>query len=113
MAPTVPGWLVWLPRATLAQGRGRRRSTPTRAPPRSHGSAPSPPITPVGPACHYASGGVRTDLWGRSDLPGLYATGEAACSGVHGAATPDRCSSALTRHAALFVGLFLWLAFGR
>ena len=40
---------------------------------------------PVAPACHYASGGVRTDLWGRTDVPGLYATGEAACSGVHGA----------------------------
>ena len=42
-------------------------------------------LIPVAPACHYASGGVRTDLWGRSTVPGLYATGEAACSGVHGA----------------------------
>ena len=37
------------------------------------------------PACHYASGGVRTDLSGESTLPGLYACGEAACTGVHGA----------------------------
>ncbi|MCW2758440.1 MAG: aspartate oxidase, partial [Nocardioidaceae bacterium] len=37
------------------------------------------------PACHYASGGVATDLDGQSSLPGLFATGEVACSGVHGA----------------------------
>ena len=52
---------------------------------RSYGVDPVTELIPVAPACHYASGGVRTDLWGRSDLPGLYATGEVACSGVHGA----------------------------
>ncbi|WP_341230734.1 L-aspartate oxidase [Nocardioides salarius] len=52
---------------------------------RSHGVDPVTDPIPVAPACHYASGGVRTDVWGRSDVPGLYATGEAACSGVHGA----------------------------
>ncbi len=40
---------------------------------------------PVSPASHYIMGGVRTDLWGRSTLPGLYAAGEVACTGVHGA----------------------------
>jgi len=40
---------------------------------------------PVGPAAHYLMGGVETDLWGRTTLPALYAAGEAACTGVHGA----------------------------
>jgi L-aspartate oxidase len=40
---------------------------------------------PVGPAAHYLMGGIETDAWGRSSLPGLFAAGEAACTGVHGA----------------------------
>jgi L-aspartate oxidase len=40
---------------------------------------------PVGPAAHYIMGGIDTDAWGRTSLPGLYAAGEAACTGVHGA----------------------------
>jgi L-aspartate oxidase len=42
-------------------------------------------LIPVRPAAHYLMGGIRTDLFGRSTLPGLYAAGEAACTGVHGA----------------------------
>jgi L-aspartate oxidase len=42
-------------------------------------------LIPIRPAAHYAMGGVRTDLEGRTTLPGLYAAGECACTGVHGA----------------------------
>jgi L-aspartate oxidase len=42
-------------------------------------------LIPVRPAAHYLMGGVKTDISGRTSLPGLYAAGEAACSGVHGA----------------------------
>jgi L-aspartate oxidase len=40
---------------------------------------------PVAPAAHYCMGGVRIDTWGRTDVAGLYAAGEVACSGVQGA----------------------------
>jgi L-aspartate oxidase len=40
---------------------------------------------PVGPSAHYAMGRIATDLRGRTSLPGLYAAGEVACTGVHGA----------------------------
>ncbi|HEX8889018.1 MAG TPA: L-aspartate oxidase [Pyrinomonadaceae bacterium] len=42
-------------------------------------------LLPVSPASHYCMGGVRTDLEGRTSLRGLYAAGEVACTGVHGA----------------------------
>ncbi|MET0449844.1 MAG: L-aspartate oxidase [Aeromicrobium sp.] len=40
---------------------------------------------PVAPAAHYYMGGIRTDAWGRTSVPGLYAVGEVACNGLHGA----------------------------
>lgn len=40
---------------------------------------------PVAPCAHFMMGGVRTDTWGRTSIPGLYAAGEVACNGVHGA----------------------------
>jgi len=42
-------------------------------------------LIPVRPAAHFLMGGIKTDLTGRSSLPALYAAGEAACTGVHGA----------------------------
>ncbi|MDQ2832506.1 MAG: L-aspartate oxidase [Acidobacteriota bacterium] len=42
-------------------------------------------LIPVRPAAHYLMGGVLSDVHGRTTLPGLYAAGEAACTGVHGA----------------------------
>ncbi|TMC94440.1 MAG: FAD-binding protein, partial [Chloroflexi bacterium] len=42
-------------------------------------------LLPVAPAAHYCMGGVMVDTYGRSTLPGLYAVGEVACTGVHGA----------------------------
>ncbi|MFF5208427.1 L-aspartate oxidase [Streptosporangium sp. NPDC000396] len=50
-----------------------------------HGVDPVTQPIPVAPAAHYASGGVRVDLYGRTGVPGLYACGEVACTGVHGA----------------------------
>ena len=52
---------------------------------RELGFDPATELLPVAPAQHYASGGVRTDLRGRSSLEGLYACGETSCTGVHGA----------------------------
>jgi L-aspartate oxidase len=50
-----------------------------------HGLDLAHDLIPVRPAAHYLMGGVRTDVDGRTSLPGLYAAGEVACTGVHGA----------------------------
>ena len=41
-------------------------------------------LVPIVPAAHYMCGGVFTDLWGQTNIAGLYALGETACTGVHG-----------------------------
>jgi L-aspartate oxidase len=49
------------------------------------GLDPARDLLPVAPAAHYTMGGIATDLDGRSSLPALYAVGECACTGLHGA----------------------------
>ena len=76
---------MWLDARHLGAAFWEHRFPTILATCRSHGVDPVTELIPVAPAQHYASGGVATDLWGRSGVPGLYATGEVACSGVHGA----------------------------
>ncbi len=74
---------VWLD-ATAIPGFADRFPTIWRLV-RGVGLDPTHDFLPVAPAAHYLSGGIVADLDGASNLPGLWACGEAACSGVHGA----------------------------
>ena len=76
---------VWLDARHFGPARWAERFPTILAKCRQHGIDPVRDLIPVVPACHYASGGVKTDLVGRATIPGLYACGEVACSGVHGA----------------------------
>lgn len=51
----------------------------------SYGIDISKDCIPVAPSQHYSMGGIRTDEWGRTNLEGFFAVGEAACNGIHGA----------------------------
>ncbi|MFM8980049.1 MAG: L-aspartate oxidase [Planctomycetia bacterium] len=72
---------------------------------RAHGLDVARDRIPIRPAAHYTIGGVRVDAHGRTDLPGLYAAGEASASGLHGA---NRLAS-----NSLLEGLVLGRAAGR
>jgi len=76
---------VYLDGTHLGEEVWEHRFPTIRASCLSHGIDPVREPIPVVPAAHYASGGVKTDLHGRTSISGLYACGEAACTGVHGA----------------------------
>jgi L-aspartate oxidase len=68
---------------------------------REAGIDPVTQLVPVTPAAHYASGGLATDLTGQTTVPGLYACGEVACTGVHGA---NRLASNSLLEGLVFAG---------
>jgi L-aspartate oxidase len=76
---------VWLDARGFGTEMWERRFPTILASLRQIGIDPSADLIPVAPAQHYASGGVRTDSHGRTSIPGLFAVGECACTGVHGA----------------------------
>jgi L-aspartate oxidase len=76
---------VWLDGRELGAATWERRFPTILESCRAHGVDPIVDLIPVAPAQHYASGGLRTDAFGRTTVPGLFACGECACTGVHGA----------------------------
>ncbi|MER2134201.1 MAG: FAD-binding protein [Arthrobacter sp.] len=80
---------VWLDATVIARGRGpgflARRFPGLAAATAAQGYDWERDLLPVVPAAHYWMGGISTDLSGRTSVPGLYAAGETACTGVHGA----------------------------
>jgi L-aspartate oxidase len=76
---------VYLDMTHLSADYLRKRFPRIDATCRGHGIDIARAPIPVSPAAHYIMGGVRTDLWGTTSVPGLFAAGEAACTGVHGA----------------------------
>ncbi|HEX5495946.1 MAG TPA: L-aspartate oxidase [Mycobacteriales bacterium] len=92
---------VWLDARGLGEAKLLRRFPTIMARCRAAGIDPATAPIPVTPAAHYASGGVRTDTSGRTSRPGLYACGEVACTGVHGA---NRLASNSLLEGLVFAG---------
>jgi L-aspartate oxidase len=76
---------VWLDATGIGADTLRRRFPTVLAACARFGIDASAEPMPVAPAEHFLCGGVRTDRWGATDVPGLYAVGEVAATGVHGA----------------------------
>jgi len=76
---------VYLDMRACEAGFVRRRFPNIAATCAQHGIDIARDPIPVAPCAHYMMGGVKTDLYGRTSIPGLYAAGEVACTGVHGA----------------------------
>ena len=76
---------VWLDATGLGRDLLENGFPTVTAACRKHGIDPVTDLIPVAPGAHYSCGGIRADLDGRTSLPGLYAAGEAASTGVQGA----------------------------
>jgi L-aspartate oxidase len=72
---------VWLDMRTIDAGRFPNVVSSLQ----QAGLDPTTELVPISPAAHYVMGGVVTDLDGATTVPGLYAVGESACTGLHGA----------------------------
>lgn len=81
---------VWLDTGPIGEEAFARQFPNIAARTRQLGFRPGHGALPVRPAAHYSCGGIRTDAQGLTDLPGLYALGECASTGLHGA---DRLAS--------------------
>jgi L-aspartate oxidase len=83
-AAQAAGGRAWLD-ATAVEGAWEQRFPTVLAACLAHGIDPRRQALPVTPAAHFHMGGLATDADGRTSVPGLYAVGEVACNGVHGA----------------------------
>ena len=79
------GTHLWLDATGLGRAELERHFPTVTAACRARGIEPSAEPIPVAPGAHYACGGIRADMSGRTTVPGLYAVGEVAATGVHGA----------------------------
>jgi L-aspartate oxidase len=76
---------LWLDARMVGRSRLESSFPTVTAACRARGIDPAADLIPVAPGAHYACGGVRADMDGRTSVPGLFAVGEVACTGVHGA----------------------------